>query len=318
MNAAELHRLLGKSMVKPSHPFSASERSLDRNTRLVGKGFTSNVYEWGERRVLKLFHEWVPACRVEREHRITQAIFAAGLPAPATYELLRVEDRLGIVFERVEGVSMLNVVQAKPWTLFTAVKQLADLHHQIHRCAGPGELPSQREWIAGGIDRSTVLSASEKQAAQRALSDLPDGTAICHGDFHPDNVLFSTRGPIVIDWETATRGNPLGDVACTSRLMKGASLPPMESCLHALAIEVFTVVVASLLFEAIVRTAARDATGTAEVGRAAGCGGDQLAGSADLIIFGSLFSERSGDWGAGRGARASSGWREGEELTRGQ
>jgi aminoglycoside phosphotransferase (APT) family kinase protein len=121
---------------------------------------------------------------------------------------------------------MLSAVQAKPWTLFAAVKQLADLHHQIHRCAGPGELPSQREWIAGGIDRSTVLSASEKQVAQRALSDLPDGAAICHGDFHPDNVLFSTRGPIVIDWETATRGNPLGDVACTSRLMKGASLPP--------------------------------------------------------------------------------------------
>src|SRR5215203_4494171 len=94
-------------MVNPSHPFSASERSLDRDTRLVGKGFTSDVYEWGERRVLKLFHEWVPAHRVEREYRIAQAIFAAGLPAPATYELLRIEARLRDRFRAGRGC--LNV-----------------------------------------------------------------------------------------------------------------------------------------------------------------------------------------------------------------
>ena len=207
-------------------PEASLAEKLKRAT-LVGKGFTSDVYAWGERQVLKLFHSGSSAAeRAAREYNVTRSVYAAGLPAPATYELITIEGRPGIVFERVDGLSMFSQVQARPWTLFTAVRQLADLHAQIHRCVCPAELPSQRERIARKIDESPDLSVEQKQAAWRALADLPDGTALCHGDFHPGNILFSARGPIVIDWGRATRGDPLGDVACTSRLIQIASLPP--------------------------------------------------------------------------------------------
>jgi aminoglycoside phosphotransferase (APT) family kinase protein len=49
---------------------------------------------------------------------------------------------------------------------------------------------------------------------------------VCHGDFHPANVVLTPRGPVVIDWDTATRGHPVGDIACTSRLLRIARLPP--------------------------------------------------------------------------------------------
>jgi aminoglycoside phosphotransferase (APT) family kinase protein len=205
-------------------PEHSPAQKLQRAT-LVGKGFTSDVYAWGEGRVLKLFHSWVPAYRTQREYTVTRAIHGAGLPAPAVYELISIDGRNGIVIERVEGLSMLRHVQARPWTLFSAVRCLAELHAQIHCCVSPIELPSQREWISRGIDRSPELSPAQKQAARKALDALRDGTALCHGDFHPENVLFTARGPVVIDWETATRGDPLGDVACTSRLIQKASLP---------------------------------------------------------------------------------------------
>ena len=80
-------------------------------TLLVDKGFTSEVFAWGEGRVLKLFHKWVPAYKVEREYKVTQALHAAGFPAPATYERVAVQGRLGIVFERVEGLSLFDHVQ---------------------------------------------------------------------------------------------------------------------------------------------------------------------------------------------------------------
>jgi uncharacterized protein (TIGR02172 family) len=193
---------------------------------LVGKGFASDVYAWGERQVLKLFHSGVSAaeCAIQ-EYNVTRSVYAAGLPAPATYELVAIEGRPGIVFERINGLSMFSQVQARPWTLFSAVRQLADLHAQIHRCVCPVELPPQREWTARQIERSPALSTIQKEAACRALADLPDGTALCHGDFHPGNVLFSARGPIVVDWGSATRGDPLGDVARTSRLIQTADLP---------------------------------------------------------------------------------------------
>src|SRR3954463_16764254 len=84
--------------------------------------------EYVEGRVLKLFHGWVPLYRAQREYNVTRAVHAAGLPAPAAYEFVTINDRSGIVFERIEGLSMLRHVQARPWTLFSAVKRLAELH----------------------------------------------------------------------------------------------------------------------------------------------------------------------------------------------
>ncbi len=208
---------------------ASSEESPARKLRgaaLVGKGFRADVYAWGEGRVLKLFNSRAPRDRAEREYRAARAVHAAGLPAPAAYELVEVEGRRGIVFERVEGPSLLRHVQAKPWTLFRAARQLAELHARIHRCVAPAELPSQHEWLARCLDEAADLSAADRHAARRRLDDLPGGTALCHGDFHPENVLLTGRGPVVIDWDTATRGHPLGDVACTSRLMRIAVLPP--------------------------------------------------------------------------------------------
>ena len=66
--------------------------------KLIGKGFTAQVYAWGDGRVLKLFESWRPAAKVEREFTITRAVHAAGLPVPAAHELVEVHRRpLGVV-----------------------------------------------------------------------------------------------------------------------------------------------------------------------------------------------------------------------------
>jgi len=58
------------------------------------------------------------------------------------------------------------------------------------------------------------------------LEQLPDGTALCHGDFHPENVLVAQDGVYVIDWPNATRGNPVADIARTTLLVLYSELPP--------------------------------------------------------------------------------------------
>lgn len=192
---------------------------------IIGKGFTSDVYEWEPGRVLKLFHAGAAAGRIEREFLATRAVHALGLPAPAAYELVEVDGRYGIVLERVEGVSLYAQVQARPWMLFAAVRRLAELHVRISSSPAPAGLPSQRDWIAGKIDACAAATDSEKRRARERLNALPDGDALCHGDFHPANVFETARGPVVIDWETATCGHPAGDAACTCLLIRHASLP---------------------------------------------------------------------------------------------
>jgi len=198
--------------------------TLDR-AALVGRGFCADVYAWGAGRVLKLFHGPAARPRADREFAATRAVHAAGLPVPATYELIEVEGRPGIVFERIEGVSLFGHTQARPWRLFAAIRLAAELHAEVHRRMAPPGLRSLHERIAEDIDASDVPPA-DRRAAHDRLASLPDGAALCHGDFHPGNILLGPRGPVVIDWSGASRGDPVGDLACTSRLLRTASLPP--------------------------------------------------------------------------------------------
>ncbi|HDS29201.1 MAG TPA: aminoglycoside phosphotransferase family protein, partial [Candidatus Acetothermia bacterium] len=64
------------------------------------------------------------------------------------------------------------------------------------------------------------------RAATERLRGLPEGDRICHGDFHPDNVLMTSRGPMIIDWGPATAGHPAADVAWTILLFRYAGVPP--------------------------------------------------------------------------------------------
>jgi aminoglycoside phosphotransferase (APT) family kinase protein len=162
---------------------------------------------------------------VEREYRVTRAVRAAGLPGPDAYEVIEVGGRWGVVLERVEGASLFDAAQRRPWRMFAAVRQLAELHAEIHKCAAPADLPTQRERLAEAVE-AAELPAAEKEDARRRLAELPDGTAVCHGDFHPGNVLLIARGPVVIDWDLAGRGHPPADVARAVRLVRNASLPP--------------------------------------------------------------------------------------------
>lgn len=211
---------------KPVASPGGSSAELLQGRELIGRGFNSDVYAWGDGRVLKLFHAGIARTKAEQEYLATRAIHATGLPVPFVFEVLEVERRFGVVFERVEGISLLRQTQARPWTMFQAIRQMAELHAQVHQHTGPAELPSQRERLAAKIERASDLSTAERTAALKCLADLPDGTALCHGDFHPENILLTARGPIVIDWEGATRGHALGDVACTWRLIQNAGLPP--------------------------------------------------------------------------------------------
>lgn len=66
------------------------------------------------------------------------------------------------------------------------------------------------------------------------LRQMPDGDRLCHGDFHPGNILTSDREAFLIDWINAGRGDPAGDVARTNLLLKLGTPPQMSLVMRAL------------------------------------------------------------------------------------
>ena len=198
----------------------------------IGEGRTAEVFAWGSGRVLKLYRVGFARDRAAEELRVARLVSAAGLAAPAVYDadspdsVLEEDGRFGILAERIEGVSMLREMARRPWLLRHYSRQFARLHATMHSTRIPS-LPKQRRAIGRAIDRAAETAGPRlAKRARDALARLPDDDVVCHGDFHPDNVLLSRRGPVIVDWEPVKSGAAAADVARTVLLARYGGFPP--------------------------------------------------------------------------------------------
>jgi aminoglycoside phosphotransferase (APT) family kinase protein len=195
--------------------------------KLIGQGRTAQIYAWGDGQALKLYYAGWSASWVEREAQVSRAVATTGLPVPATGKTLEVDGRFGILFERVLGPSILQQFSARPWTVAHSLRVFTDLHLAMHTRNVAG-LPSQREQLARSISEASSASATIRAQALEQLERLPDNHVLCHGDYHPDNVLMTQTGPVIIDWGSASSGHPLADVARTELLLQMGAPPPSQ------------------------------------------------------------------------------------------
>jgi uncharacterized protein (TIGR02172 family) len=197
--------------------------NMDLNSPFA-TGFTAEIYAWKEGWVLKLFNLGISRATVEVEASAARLVYASGLPVPAVGEEVEMHGRFGLEYERVQGVSMLQTILQKPWRFVAYARKLAELQAEIHKIKLP-ELPSQKDRLEIKIRRTAILPENVRQAALQALQKVPDQDWLCHGDFHPGNVLIGERGPVIIDWLDGSHGSPVMDVARSSLLFGGGPLP---------------------------------------------------------------------------------------------
>jgi aminoglycoside phosphotransferase (APT) family kinase protein len=188
----------------------------------LASGASADVYAWGERQVVKLYHRGSPHNAAEREADNARVASHVGIPSPVPDGIVTVQERVGVVFARVDGPTMLQLIGLNPRTVDDQVMQLARLHAAMHSKPGDG-LPSLRDHLQTGAAR---IAAPAGQTLLAHLHRLPDAAALCHGDFHPGNVIMTPAGPVIIDWFDAACGHPLADVARTALLLQHADAPP--------------------------------------------------------------------------------------------
>jgi aminoglycoside phosphotransferase (APT) family kinase protein len=185
----------------------------------IAQGRTAEVFLWDDKHVLKLYRDWCPLDWVDHEARIARAIHNAGVPSPAAGEIVEINDRRGLIYERLEGISMLQDMNARPWMLWKHARSLAELQVKVNRQSIAG-LPLYKDRLSYDIRNSQYLSLPLIDKALAWLDTLPEGRNVCHGDYHPGNVLLTKDGPVVIDWVTASTGSPWADAARTSLILR--------------------------------------------------------------------------------------------------
>ncbi|WP_158607019.1 phosphotransferase family protein [Paenibacillus ginsengarvi] len=193
----------------------------------LGEGRTAEVYELEPGKIVKLYRSGYPAESIRYEYEVNRTIAGCGVAAPKAYELVDVQERQGITFERIEGTTLLRLMVQQPDALHRLTEKFAALHHRIHSCDVQGDHPAvlkQKEVIARHIRGVAHLPDNEKETILKALERLPEGRCLCHGDYHPDNVMIGELD-WTIDWMNGTIGNRAGDVARTLLLLRFGTLP---------------------------------------------------------------------------------------------
>jgi aminoglycoside phosphotransferase (APT) family kinase protein len=160
--------------------------------RLLASGRDGDVFELSADLVLRKTRD---GRSIAHEAHIMRYVEERGFPVPHVEEVRA--NGTEIVMERIIGPSMLDAM-VMPWKTPGHLRTLADLHDRLHTIEAPEWLPE----IAAHGDR------------------------FLHLDLHPMNVLLSpTRGPVVIDWPNARRGDPMADVALTFAILVCGRIP---------------------------------------------------------------------------------------------
>jgi len=172
---------------------------------------------------------------VDREYRIVTALASTDVPVAKTYALCLDESIIGTAFYAMDCVAgrifwdpaLPGLVPAERAAIYDAMNDtIARLHRVDYAALGLGDFGRPGNYVKRQIERWTRqyrASETERIAAMDDLIDwlpahAPDDaeTAIVHGDFRIDNMIFAADAPrivAVLDWELSTLGHPVSDFA---------------------------------------------------------------------------------------------------------
>ena len=182
---------------------------------VTGKGAIGSVYRIDADPIVKVYpgKEFLPM--IENEQKMARQAFIRGIPTAIPFDIVRIGDTYGSVFEMVKARACNELLRDDPGQLGAFIRMYAALIRQLHGIeVGADEFPDVRETYLSYVRQlSGHLTAEAVQALDALLRIPAPRLSIIHGDIHVKNIMASGGELLLIDMDTLSVGDPIFDFA---------------------------------------------------------------------------------------------------------
>ena len=197
-------------------PVSKAYRRLSvEGCEVIGQGANGKVYRLDADTIIKVYLNPDSLPDIHRERELARKAFVMGIPTAIPYDVVKVGDGYGSVFELLNAKSFAKLIAAEPENLQHYIDLYIDLLRKIHATElKPGDMPDMKQVALKWADFMKDHLPEEYWRKLRTLVEgVPEDHHMLHGDYHIKNVMMQDGEVLLIDMDTLCMGHPVFEFA---------------------------------------------------------------------------------------------------------
>lgn len=181
---------------------------------VIGEGANGKVYRIDGDNVVKTYKNADALADIQHEREVARLALVLGIPTAISYDVVKVGDSYGSVFELLNAKSFAKILANEPEKFDWCVKEYVGMLKKIHGTHVPkGKLPPFKEKILKGVRRTKDLLPEDLGKKLVSMTEaIPEDDYMLHGDYHTKNIVLAGDEVLVIDMDTLSVGHPIFDL----------------------------------------------------------------------------------------------------------
>ncbi|MCR5300196.1 MAG: anti-sigma factor antagonist [Erysipelotrichaceae bacterium] len=192
---------------------------------VIGQGANGKVYRIDPDTIVKVYYKPDALPDIERERELARTALILGIPTAIPYDIVKVGDGYGSVFELLNAKSFAKLIQDDPGKTDEVIAMSVDLLKKIHgTLVNPDKMPDMKRvaqnWAAFLKD---YLPEENFNKLVSLVDGVPEDLHMLHGDYHLKNIMLQDEEVLLIDMDTLCTGHPVFEFASIFNAYQGYS-----------------------------------------------------------------------------------------------
>ncbi|MBP5694105.1 MAG: anti-sigma factor antagonist [Bacilli bacterium] len=189
----------------------ALRRVYISGAQIVGEGYYSTVYRINKDTIIKVFNRVNDPDQIERELKLAKQAFMLGIPTAISFDIVKVDDKLGVCFEMLDCKSLKEMVIDNKDRIPEFLDKYAALLKQMNttECFDPNIPNKKAEYLRKVEKIKQFLPEKSYLKAKKLIESVPERRTLIHGDCHFKNIMVQKDELLLIDMDTLSVGYPI-------------------------------------------------------------------------------------------------------------